>query len=187
MRTKKIFIIFVYGLIISSCSDNAKPARRVQVYNIESDTNTVSEVSNENDITLSPPDIIDNSIHIEDSSESKKQIVEEPPKTVRTKKFYSCLLDEFCKKFFDRKFAGMHYVPGSIKVDNMSEFDTNTIVVRGTHSFKSPIILRNNKEFKAIIRDDGYNKFHIDFQRYGVRLGGLKSTGILPFYYNPEE
>ena len=92
-------------------------------------------------------------------------------------------------KIFDRKFRGTHYVAGSIHVNanDISEFDSNTVMVKGTHSFKSPIIPRNNKEFKATIRDDGNYKYHIDFQRYGVTLGGIKTTGMLPFYYNPEE
>lgn len=186
MKIKTLIKIILCGIIIISCSGNSKPTRRSQVYNIK-DSDQVSIVNNEKDVILNPPEIIDDSLQTEVKGEPDKQIVESPTKLIKSKKFYRGLLDGFCKKFFDRKFAGMHYVPGSINVDNVSEFDSNTVIVKGTHSFKSPIILRNNKEFKATIRNDGYNRFHIDFQRYGVRLGGIKSTGMLPFYYNPEE
>ena len=146
--------------IIVSCGGNVQPTRRSQVYNIEPDKGEVSYAKNENDKSLDPPEIIDNYPPIEDKGSSNEQISEESTIPIKTAKFYCGLLDEFCKKFFDRKFLGMHYVAGSIHVnaDDISEFDSNTVMVKGTHSFKSPIIPRNNKEFKATIRDDGNNK-----------------------------
>lgn len=187
MNNKKLNTLILIAIFFASCSGSGSPSRRSQVYNIASDSDQVPYVNNEEENTLMPLEINDNYPQIEERDEVKQQVVEEPVGSLKTKKFYCGLLDGFCKKFFDRKFAGTHYIPGSINVDNVSEFDSNTVIVKGTHSFKSPIILRNNKEFKATIREDGYNRFHINFQRYGVRLGDLKSTDMLPFYYNPEE
>ena len=180
MRIITLFKISLCSIVFISCGGNGQPAKRAQVYNIEPEQENVSSVNDEKDNSLNPPEIVENYPPIE----------EEPNRPVKSAKFYCGLLDEFCKKFFDRKFAGTHYVAGSIHVNanDISEFDANTVIVKGIHSFKSPIIPRNNKEFKATIRDDGNNKYHIDFQRYGVRFwGGTKTTGMLPFYYNPEE
>lgn len=183
MKIKELFKLFL-SIIFVSCGGNAQPTERDELY-IESDQTQNSNVNDEKDNYINPPVIIDNLTPAGDNT--NEQIIEVSNKPIKSKRFYCGLIDDFCKKFFDRKFAGTHYIPGSIHVDIITEFDSNTVVVKGTHSFKSPIILRNNKEFKAIIRDDGNNQYHIDFQRYGVRFGGLKSTGLLPYYYNPEE
>ena len=190
MRIITLFKISLCSIVIISCGGNGQPAKRAQVYNIEPEQENVSSVNDEKDNSLNPPEIVENYPPIEDQDSAIGKMPEETSKPIKTAKFYSGLLDEFCKKYFDRKFAGTHYVAGSIHVNanDISEFDANTVIVKGTHSFKSPIIPRNNKEFKATIRDDGNNKYHIDFQRYGVRFwGGTKTTGMLPFYYNPEE
>lgn len=187
MKIRTINIIFLITLFITSCSDDNRSSGYHPIYNLDSESTEVAPTNKDKDNIPSPVDNTEFPNPKEEKEEPANQVLEVPAKSFKTKSFYCGLLDEFCKKFFDRKYVGMHYVPGSLSVENVSEFDSHTIVVKGTHSFKSPIILRNNKEFKATIREDGNNKYHVDFQRYGVRLGGIKSTGSLPFYYNPEE
>lgn len=178
--------IILCAILLTSCSGNDGQSKENQANNYATDANQVAFVSNGLESTPDPPETDTNSNPTTEKVESSLQIEAESARP-KTKKFYRELLDRFCKKFFDRKFSGMHYVPGSTEVIKVSSFDTNTVIVKGTLSFKSPIILRNNKEFEATIREDGNNNYHIELKRYGVRLGGVKSTGMLPFYFNPNE
>lgn len=106
---------------------------------------------------------------------------------IKTKKFYYDFLNEFCKKYYSRKFKGTTYVYGSISIERVTKEDENTVEVKGTHSFKGIIKSFDQREFVATIRNYNNNKYNVLFRRRGWVTGQWKDTGNIMFTYNPEE
>ena len=104
-----------------------------------------------------------------------------------TKNFYCDFLNDFCKKYYSRKFKGTTYIYGSISVERVTKEDENTVEVKGYHSFKGLIMSFDQKEFVATIRDYGNNKYNVLFRRRGWVTGQWKDTGNILFSYNPDE
>lgn len=110
--------------------------------------------------------------------------------TMKSNRFYQDLLEDFCKKYYHKKFPGRSYVYGSLYVDNVSLLENNTFVVIGTHTFKGRmgIFTYKHKEFKATVREDGSDLYHIRFDRRLELIGHeWVSTGELPFNYDGDE
>lgn len=112
----------------------------------------------------------------------------------RSKSFYQGLIDDFCKKYYDKKFQklgyGPSYTPGSILVEIIRDQDENTLEIIGTHSYRYGItgILDPKKpeEFRATIRCYNNDKYQINFMRRGKNLNRWISTGTLPITYSKD-
>lgn len=112
----------------------------------------------------------------------------------RSKSFYQGLIDDFCKKYYDKKFQklgyGPSYISGSILVEIIRDQDENTLEIIGTHSYRYGIsgILDPKKpeEFRAIIRCYNNDKYQINFMRRGKALNRWLSTGTLPITYSED-
>ena len=152
---KKFSMLLLCCVLLLSCSNNSQP-----------DTPDGNPVENPND---SNPD---------------EAVMANP---VKSDEFYQDLLEEFCKKYYSKKFPKRSYVEGSLHVDNVAPSDGNTFVVMGTHTFKGRlgVITYKNKEFKATVREDGDDLYHIRFDRRQELIGHeWVTTGDLPFNYD---
>ena len=99
----------------------------------------------------------------------------EPIRVAKSKPFYENLLNDFCKKHFHKRWHRENYKPNSIRVNNYSSFDTNTDEISGTFSFEGKTGKDyNNREFRALVLDDGDGNYHITLFRKKELFLGLK-------------
>lgn len=152
---KTFSIVLLCGVLMWSCSNNSQPSTP--------DNSQVedSDAPNPHDAMTARP--------------------------MKSDEFYQDLLEEFCKKYYSKKFPKRSYVEGSLHVDNVAPSDGNTFVVMGTHTFKGRlgVITYKNKEFKATVREDGDDLYHIRFDRRQELIGHeWVTTGDLPFNYD---
>lgn len=200
---RKIFIQFLLGLTICSCMDSSGERKAISSPYSENDNvlvekeDTHFKKGNEKE-PIQEKEVHDTDIVVntEDSMcvervpeiEKSDRKSQEPP--VKSKRFYQEMIEDFCKKNYNRKFPGRSYIYGSLRVDNLSKEDEKTVMVRGSFSFKGwgNIISYNNREFKAYVRDDGDCNYHILFCRRREIFGReWMDTGNIPFTYNPDE
>lgn len=180
MKNKILLVSFV--LLLSCGEKKTKPP--VDLNKDKKTIQVVNDVESLNTNTSIPQ------IPREIAKEEKTISVSNPTKKtseVKTKKFYNDLLNEFCKKYFYRKFKGTHYIYGSIVIERVSKEDENTVEIKGAHSFKNRIKTFEQRDFFATIRDRGNNKYNILFRRRSTITGQWKDTGNIMFTYNTEE
>ncbi len=180
---RKLLLFAISALIISCGGRNVKPPVDLKRNN-KTDTlvsNNIEPISVNSTVPLQPEDIINNEKSILEDNHIKNT------NEVKTQKFYYELLNEFCKKYYARKFKGTSYIYGSIMVERVSKEDENTVEVKGSHSFKGIIKNFEQRDFVATIRDYGDNKYNILFRRRGWVTGQWKDTGNITFLYNPDE
>ena len=186
----KVFTVLALSIVIVSCK-NGTPSKRVDVYNPDPEKDSSSIVEDKPDISS----VIRPNIVKEDENLIKEESPERPTSEfsnpVKSKKFYEGLLEDFCKKYYHKKFPGRTYIYGSLRVESDTKTDEKTVEVKGIHSFKGRLGIKsyNDKEFRATVRSDGDNNFHIKFDRRLVKPisggGEWVSTGDLPINYNP--
>ena len=182
----EIFTVLVLSIVFVSCRESQTPSGRVNPFS----TKTDSIFPNQDEAPIIQPDINeDYQNQIKDDIISEQSTLE-ASNPVKSKKFYEGLLEDFCKKYYHKKFPGRTYVYGSICVETTTQTDANTVEVKGLHSFKGRLGIRtyDNKEFRAMVRSEDNCNFHIKFDRRLVKPisggGEWVSTGDLPFTYN---
>lgn len=114
-------------------------------------------------------------------------VAQNNPAPMKSKKFYQELIEDFCKKYYHKKFPGRSYVYGSLYVDNVSRLEHNIFVVMGTHTFKGRfgLLTYRDREFRATVRQGRNGEYHIRFERRLEIIGHeWVSTGDLPFNYD---
>lgn len=174
---KKLHFLCIFLLLLSCENKQKKPP-------VDLSDSTTKKVD-----TLIVPLIQTEEKESNDSSEVEIPSLQQ--NIVKPHKFYEGLLEDFCKKYYHKKFPGRTYIYGSIRVETTRQTDANTVEVKGLHSFKGRLGIKtyNNKEFRATVRSENNSNFHIKFDRRLVKPisggGEWVSTGDLPFTYNP--
>ena len=123
------------------------------------------------------------------------EVVEEPTKPVRNNEYYQKMLEDFCKQYFNKKFAKRHYVYGSLRVNGKQDLSDNIVDVWGTLTYtgRSPFNKEyDNRDFKAMIREEAPGQFVIKFEKKTELNIPLISNSYwesieAPFTYNPEQ
>ena len=179
-----LFYIIIISLVIS-CGEK----RKSPPVNLKRGTNKTVQVTESKNST--DDNHIDPVRYYPQEADKDESIILDIPivetNTIKTKKFYYDLLNEFCKMYYYRKFKGTSYIYGSILVQRVTKEDENTVEVKGSHSFKGLIKTFEQREFVATIRDFGNYKYNVLFRRRGWATGQWKDTGNIMFRYNPEE
>lgn len=126
----------------------------------------------------------------ENNSGSMQQLYEGTARVNKSNEFYEKLLDSFLRNHFSKRWSHRSYTPNSITVVKYHSTDTHTDEIIGTFSFKGRMGIKEykNREFKAIVRDDGDGKYHISFSRreellMGAKKGGWETIPSKPFEY----
>lgn len=185
----KIFTVLALSIVFVSCRESQTPSGRVNPF----DSKTDSIFPNQDETPVIQPDINKDYQNLIKDDISSEQTTLESSNPVKSKKFYEGLLEDFCKKYYHKKFPGRTYIYGSIRVETTRQTDANTVEVKGLHSFKGRLGIKtyNNKEFRATVRSENNSNFHIKFDRRLVKPisggGEWVSTGDLPFTYDTME
>lgn len=185
----KKYLVLILAIVVSCGKKDPKPPvdlKHASNRIIQEVDSAELAIKNATDKYTTQPQY--NPLHISDdivSNESNKPNCHDG--IIKTKKFYNNLLNEFCKKYYSRKFKGTTYIIGSLTTERVTKEDENSVEVKGFHSFKGLIKTFDQRDFVATIRDYGNFKYSILFRRRGWVTGQWKDTGNITFLYNPDE
>lgn len=129
------------------------------------------------------------------TSEETKVMVVEARRPLHNEAFYKRLLEAFCQKHFDERFAfkkvfgkgAVMYYKNSLRVESVASRDTRTDIIRGkiTYDYAYGAKTCEDGDFTAFVKSGTESdEFIIVFERNGGLISGnVKSTGEVSFIY----